>query len=74
MRFMRHSVETTGLQIKPQGYITFVARGGAFDTPTHYYTSKVVLSDDEYPTEPKHSPVLSDPPLPSPVMPISIEV
>ena len=25
MRFIRGSVKTTGLQIKPQGYITFVA-------------------------------------------------
>ena len=26
MRFIRCSVKTTGLQIKPQGYITFVTR------------------------------------------------
>ena len=28
--------------MKPQGYITFVYTGGAFDTPTHYYTNAQV--------------------------------
>ena len=30
---MRHSVKTTGLQIKPQGYITFVARAAPLIRP-----------------------------------------
>ena len=33
MRFMRRSVKTTGIQIKPQGYITFVTRAAPLIRP-----------------------------------------
>ena len=33
MRFIRRSVKTTGIQIKPQGYITFVTRAAPLIRP-----------------------------------------
>ena len=44
MRFIRHSVKTTGIQIKPQGYITFVTRAAPLIRPLTI--TQILLSEN----------------------------